>query len=58
MARIILKNNEYSLYDFDNETECEKIVIENQRNIIRKDDIYIYVKKRGEQDIHYVIRLI
>jgi len=31
MARIILKNCEYSLYDFDNEAEFEKAVIENKK---------------------------
>lgn len=52
MARIILKNNEYSLYDFDNEAEFEKAVIENQKYIFGKNSIYIDVKKRIGRDNH------
>ena len=36
MARIIIKNNEYSIYDFDNEAEFEKAVIENQKHLLEK----------------------
>jgi len=46
MARIILKNKEYSLFDFDNETEFEKAVIENQKFLFGKDSIYLDIKKR------------
>ncbi|MBU2578825.1 hypothetical protein KKA09_01790 [Patescibacteria group bacterium] len=52
MAKIILKNNEYSLYDFDNEAEFEKAVIENQKYLFGKDSIYIDVKKRIGRDSH------
>ncbi|MEK7496803.1 MAG: hypothetical protein AAB657_02755 [Patescibacteria group bacterium] len=45
MARIIIKNNEYSIYDFDNEAEFEKAVIENQKHLFGKDSIYIDVKR-------------
>src|SRR3989344_7313044 len=45
MARIIIKNNEYSLYDFDNEAEFEKAVIENQKYLFGKDSVYIDVKR-------------
>jgi hypothetical protein len=46
MAKIILKNKEYSLYDFDNEIEFEKAVIGNQKFLFGKDSIYLDVKKR------------
>jgi hypothetical protein len=52
MAKIILKNNEYSLYDFDNEAEFEKAVIENQKYLFGKDSIYIDVKRRIGRDNH------
>jgi len=52
MARIILKNSEYTLYDFDNEAEFEKAVIENQKYLFGKDSIYIDVKKRIGRDNH------
>jgi hypothetical protein len=52
MARIILKNKEYSLYDFDSEAEFEKAVIENQKYLFGKDTIYIDVKKRIGRDNH------
>lgn len=45
MARIIIKNNEYSLYDFDSEAEFEKAVIENQKYLFGKDSIYVDVKR-------------
>src|SRR3972149_2665549 len=45
MARIIIKNNEYSHYDFDNEAEFEKAVIENQKYLFGKDSVYIDVKR-------------
>lgn len=45
MARIIIKNNEYSLYDFDNEAEFEKAVIENQKYLFGKDSVYVDVKR-------------
>lgn len=50
MARIILKNSEYTLYDFDNEAEFEKAVIENQKYLFGKDSVYIDVKKRIGRD--------
>ena len=52
MARIILKNNEYSLYDFDNEPDFEKAVIENQKYLFGKDSVYVNVKKRIGRDKH------
>lgn len=52
MARIVLKNNEYSLYDFDNEAEFEKAVIENQKYLFGKDSVYIDVKKLIGRDRH------
>jgi hypothetical protein len=52
MARIIIKNNEYSLYDFDNEDEFEKAVIENQKYLFGKDSVYIDVKRRIGRDNH------
>lgn len=52
MARIILKDNEYSLYDFDNEAEFEKAVIVNQKYLFGKDSVYIDVKKRIGKDNH------
>lgn len=45
MARIIIKNSEYSLYDFDNEEEFEKAVIENKKFLFGKDTVYIDVKR-------------
>lgn len=45
MARIIVKNKEYSLYDFDNEAEFEKAVIENQKHLFGEDSIYVDVKR-------------
>ena len=52
MARIILNNNEYSLFDFDNEAEFEKAVIENEKNLFGKDSVYIDVKRRIGHDNH------
>jgi len=52
MARIILKNCEYSLYDFDNEAEFEKAVIENKKYLFGKDSVYVDVKKRIGRDNH------
>jgi hypothetical protein len=52
MARIILNNKEYSLYDFDNETDFEKAVIENQKYLFGKDSIYVDVKRRIGRDNH------
>jgi len=52
MARIILKNNEYSLYDFDNEADFEKAVIENQKYLFGKDSVYVDVKRRIGRDSH------
>lgn len=52
MARIILKNNEYSLYDFDNEAEFEKAVVENQKYLFGKDSVYVDVKRRIGRDNH------
>lgn len=45
MSKIILQNNKYSLYDFENEAEFEKAVIENQKYLFGKDSIYIDIKK-------------
>lgn len=52
MARIILNNKEYSLYDFDNEVEFEKADIENQKYLFGKDSIYVDVKRRIGRDNH------
>lgn len=52
MARIILNHNEYSLYDFDNEAEFEKAVIENQKYLFGKDSVYVDVKRRIGRDSH------
>jgi hypothetical protein len=52
MARIILNNQEYSLFDFDNEADFEKAVIENQKYLFGKDSIYIDVKRRIGRDNH------
>lgn len=52
MARIILGNKEYSLYDFDNEPEFEKAVIENQKYLFGKDSVYVDVKKRIGRNQH------
>jgi hypothetical protein len=52
MAKIILQNNEYSLYDFENEAEFEKAVIENQKFLFGRDSIYIDVKRRIGQVNH------
>lgn len=52
MARIILNNNEYSLYDFDNEAEFEKAVIQNQKYLFGKDSVYVDVKRRIGRDSH------
>jgi len=46
MAKIIINNNDYLLFDFDNEAEFEKAVIENQKSLFGKDSIYIDIKKR------------
>jgi len=46
MSKIILKNKEYSLYDFDNEAEFEKAVIENQKYLFGENSVYIDIKKR------------
>src|SRR3989338_4468105 len=45
MAKIIIRNKEYSLYDFDNEAEFEKAVIENQKYLFGKDSVYVDVKR-------------
>ena len=50
MARIILNSKEYSLYDFDNEADFEKAVIENQKYLFGKDSIYVDVKKKIGKD--------
>lgn len=52
MARIILKNNEYFLFDFDDEIEFEKAVIENQKYLFGLDSIYVDIKKRFGKDNH------
>lgn len=52
MARIILNNKEYSLFDFDNEAEFEKAVIENKKYLFGKDSVYIDVKRRIGQNNH------
>ena len=52
MARIILGNNEYSLYDFDNEAEFEKAVVKNQKYLFGFDSVYVDVKRRIGQDNH------
>lgn len=52
MAKIILNNNEYSLYDFDNEAEFEKAVVENQKYLFGKDSIYVDVKRKIGRDNH------
>ena len=52
MARIIINNNEYSLFDFDDEDEFEKAVIENQKYLFGKDSVYIDVKKRIGRENH------
>ncbi len=52
MARIIINNNEYSLFDFDNEAEFEKAVIENQKYLFGKDSVYIDAKKRIGRENH------
>jgi hypothetical protein len=52
MAKIILNNNEYSLFDFDNEAEFEKAVIENQKHLFGKDAVYVDVKKKIGKDNH------
>jgi hypothetical protein len=46
MARIISNKKEFSLYDFDNEAEFEKAVIENQKYLFGENSIYIDVKRR------------
>lgn len=45
MAKLIFKNQEYTLNDFNNEDELEKAVIENKKYIFGKDSIYIDVKR-------------
>lgn len=45
MSRLILKNKEYTLFDFDLEDDLEKAVIENQQALFGKDAVYIDVKK-------------
>jgi len=45
MARLILNNKEYTLFDFDLEDDLEKAVIENQQALFGKDAVYIDVKK-------------
>src|SRR3989338_5762000 len=52
MAKIILGNKEYSLYDFENESEFEKAVVENQKYLFGQDSIYIDVKRRIGRDNH------
>jgi len=52
MARIILNNNEYSLFDFDNEAEFEQAVIKNQKYLFGKDTVYVDVKRRIGKDNH------
>lgn len=52
MAKIILNNKEYSLFDFDNEAEFEKAVIENQKYLFGKDTVYIDIKRRIGQNNH------
>ncbi|KUG22813.1 hypothetical protein ASZ90_007396 [hydrocarbon metagenome] len=52
MARIIIGNKEYYLYDFNNEPEFEKAVIENQAYLFGKDSVYIDVKRRIGRDNH------
>jgi len=46
MARIILNNKEYSLYDFDNEVEFEKRLLKIKKHLFGKDSIYVDVKRR------------
>jgi len=55
MAKIILNNKEYSLYDFDNEAEFEKAVIENQKYLFGKDSVYVDVKRRIGRGGHWGI---
>ncbi len=45
MARIILEKKEYSLLDFDLESEFEKAVIQNQKYLFGKDAVYVDVKR-------------
>lgn len=52
MAKIVLNNKEYTLFDFDNEAEFEKAVIENQKYLFGKDSVYIDVKRRIGQSNH------
>jgi hypothetical protein len=52
MSRIILKNQKYSLYDFENEAEFEKAVIENKEHLFGKDTIYIDIKRRIGRSNH------
>lgn len=52
MARIISGSKEYSLYDFDNEAEFEKAVIENHKYLFGKDAVYIDIKRKIGRDNH------
>jgi len=45
MARLIINNKNYTLFDFDLEDDLEKAVIENQQALFGKNAVYIDVKK-------------
>lgn len=52
MAKIILNNKEFNLFDFDNEAEFEKAVIQNKKFLFGKDSVYIDVKRRIGKSNH------
>ncbi|MGD0277840.1 MAG: hypothetical protein ABSC11_00885 [Smithella sp.] len=52
MAKIILNDKEFSLFDFDNEADFEKAVIQNQKYLFGKDSVYIDVKRRIGKSNH------
>lgn len=46
MDNILYKNKKFSLYEYDNETEFEKDVVTNSKEIFGDNTIYIDVKKK------------
>lgn len=52
MAKAIIGYKEYSLYNFDSETEFEQAVIENQKQLFGNDSVYIDIKRKIGRDNH------
>lgn len=52
MAKIIINNNKFVLYDFENEAEFEQAVVQHHTYLFGKDTVYIDVKVRIGRDNH------